>query len=90
MGDCEVVVEGAELRVFGEDSSDVVSVGGGGGEDEEEEERESQSGEGEGTGHGGGGEWGMWKLGDLIGGGSERFRDLSEGSFYFGREIFKK
>lgn len=35
----EVVVEGGEFRVFGEDTCDVVCIrGGGGGEDEEDEE----------------------------------------------------
>lgn len=54
--DGEVVVEGAELGVFGEDSGDVVGFSGGGGEEEDEEERECQNGGGERewTPHGGG------------------------------------
>ncbi|KAL4354784.1 hypothetical protein GQ457_06G027580 [Hibiscus cannabinus] len=46
----EVVVEGGELRVFGEDESDVGCIGRGG-EGEEEEE------EGKGVGEEGGGRW---------------------------------
>lgn len=52
----EVVVEGAELGVLGEDFGDVVGVGGGGEEEEDEEQRERQGGGGEGerSAHGGG------------------------------------
>ncbi|CAL5406172.1 unnamed protein product [Camellia sinensis] len=41
VGDGEVVVEGGEVGVLGEDAGDVVGVSGGGGEEEREEERES-------------------------------------------------